>query len=45
MSGDVLDMALYAGTSSAVIHDIPPAADLVARLWEECRQAQLKETN
>ncbi len=39
MSGDVLDMALYAGTSSAVIHDIPAAADLVARLWEECQQA------
>ena len=42
MSGDVLDMALYAGTSSAVIRDIPPAADLVARLWEECEQAQRK---
>lgn len=44
MSGDVLDMALYAGTSSAVIRDIPAAADLVARLWEECRQAQAKGT-
>ncbi len=42
MSGDVLDMALYAGTSSAVIRDIPIAADLVARLWEECRQAQAR---
>ena len=40
MSGDVLDMALYAGTSSAVIDDIPAAADLIARLWEECRQAR-----
>ncbi len=45
MSGDVLDMALYAGTSSAVIQDIPAAADLVVRLWEECHQAQLKETS
>lgn len=44
MSGDVLDMALYAGTSSAVIRDIPPATDLVLRLWEECRQAQARET-
>ncbi len=45
MTGDVLDMALYAGTSSAVIHDIPAAADLVVRLWDECRQARLKGTN
>jgi len=44
MSGDVLDMALYAGTSSAVIRDIPPAAALVVRLWEECKQAQARET-
>ena len=43
MTGDVLDMALYAGTSSVVIQDIPAATDLVVRLWEECRQAQLKE--
>jgi nitronate monooxygenase len=38
MRGDVLDMALYAGTSSAVIEDIPAAADLVARLWQECER-------
>ena len=44
-TGDVLDMALYAGTGSAVIRDIPAAADLVARLWEECRLAQRKGTN
>ena len=44
-TGDVLDMALYAGTSSAVIHDIPAAADLVTRLWEECLQTQPKGTN
>lgn len=43
MTGDVLDMALYAGISSAVIQDIPAATDLVVRLWEECRLAQLKE--
>ena len=44
-TGDVLDMALYAGTSSAVIHDIPAAADLVTRLWEECLQTQPKGMN
>lgn len=44
MSGDVLDMALYAGTSAAVIGDIPAAAHLVARLWEECERAQARET-
>jgi len=43
MSGDVLDMALYAGTSSAVVRDIPAATALVARLWEECMQAQARE--
>ena len=40
MSGDVLDMALYAGTSSAVIQDIPAGADLVDRLWQECEHAR-----
>jgi len=44
MGGDVLDMALYAGTSSAVIRDIPGGAALVARLWEECQRAQAGET-
>ena len=43
MSGNVLDMALYAGTSSAAIRDIPAAADLVTRLWAECKQAQAEE--
>ena len=36
MSGAVLDMALYAGTSCETVRDIPSAADLVRRLWEEC---------
>jgi nitronate monooxygenase len=38
-TGDVLEMCLYAGTSCAAIHDLPPAADLVARLWAECEAA------
>lgn len=37
MSGEVLDMALYAGTSCEVIRDLPAAADLVRRLWAECQ--------
>ncbi|HZP84232.1 MAG TPA: nitronate monooxygenase [Chthonomonadaceae bacterium] len=39
MTGSLLDMALYAGTSCAAIHDLPPAAELVARLWAECEAA------
>jgi nitronate monooxygenase len=37
MSGAVLDMALYAGTSCDTVQDIPSAADLVRRLWAECQ--------
>jgi nitronate monooxygenase len=40
MNGDVLEMALYAGTSSVLIRDIPAAADLVHRLWQECEHAR-----
>ncbi|HZO91278.1 MAG TPA: nitronate monooxygenase [Chthonomonadaceae bacterium] len=36
MTGSVLEMALYAGTSCAAVQDIPPAAHLVRRLWAEC---------
>lgn len=32
----VTDMALYAGTGVSLIHDIPKAGELVARLWSEC---------
>lgn len=35
LSGDVLAACLYAGTGVDHIHDIPPAADLVRRLWAE----------
>ncbi len=41
-TGDVLEMALYAGTSAEVIRDIPDAGELVTRLWEECLRAQAK---
>ena len=39
-TGDALEMALYAGTSCSVIHDLPPAAELVRRLWAECQHAE-----
>jgi NAD(P)H-dependent flavin oxidoreductase YrpB (nitropropane dioxygenase family) len=45
MTGRVLDMALYAGTSCAAINDIPAAADLVARLWTECKAAGVEHSS
>ncbi|HZT43529.1 MAG TPA: nitronate monooxygenase [Chthonomonadaceae bacterium] len=39
MTGQVLDMALYAGTGCGVITDVPPAAALVERLVREYEQA------
>ncbi len=38
--GEVLDMALYAGTSCGLIHDLPPAAELIRRLWSDCQHAR-----
>lgn len=37
--GQLLELALYAGQGVGAIHDIPSAADLVARLWKECVDA------
>lgn len=42
MSGDVLAMCLYAGTSVAAVSDVPPAGELVARLWAECQAERQK---
>ncbi len=39
-TGDVLAMCLYAGTSCASIADIPPAGEMVKRLWEEYQEVQ-----
>lgn len=36
MTGQVAEMALYAGQSVGAIGDIPSAVDLVPRLWAEC---------
>jgi nitronate monooxygenase len=36
VEGDVLDLALYAGAGVGDVNDIPPAAEVVERLWTEC---------
>jgi nitronate monooxygenase len=36
VEGDVMDLALYAGAGVGAIADLPPAAELITRLWEEC---------
>jgi agmatinase len=38
MDGHVEAMALYAGPSAALVHDVPPAADLVADLANRSRE-------
>jgi len=38
-TGAVTEMALYAGEGVEHIRDIPPAGELVARLWAECLAA------
>ena len=37
--GDMTDLVLYAGEGVDAINDIPPAGQLVRRLWEECLAA------
>jgi nitronate monooxygenase len=37
--GALLELALWAGEGVDAIHDIPPAAELIARLWQECVSA------
>lgn len=39
MDGQVEAMALYAGQSAALVHDVPAAADLVRGLVDQSRQA------
>ena len=38
-SGNVTELALYAGQGVDTVRDIPPAGELVARLWKECLDA------
>lgn len=39
MEGEIEAMALYAGQSAALVHDLPSAADLVPRLINQSREA------
>jgi NAD(P)H-dependent flavin oxidoreductase YrpB (nitropropane dioxygenase family) len=39
LEGDVAEMALYAGQSVGLVHDVRPAADIVAALVREAEQA------
>ena len=39
VTGGLTDMCLYAGMGCTAIPDGPAAAELVARLWSECRGA------
>ena len=36
VEGEVTDLALYAGAGVGAITDLPPASELIRRLWEEC---------
>ena len=45
MTGNLEAMCLYAGTSCAIIDDIPPAGELVERLWRECQATILPPPN
>ena len=42
-TGDTAAMCQYAGTGCAAIHDIPSAADLLPRLWQETERARHSE--
>jgi hypothetical protein len=37
MSGNIEAMCLYAGSGVDEIRDVPSAAELIERLWNECR--------
>ena len=40
LQGAPVEMALYAGLSAEFVKDLPPAGELVQRLWQECETAQ-----
>jgi len=42
VEGQVTDLALYAGAGVGEISDLPPAAELIKRLWEECVSPDLR---
>jgi nitronate monooxygenase len=41
VEGDVTNLALYAGAGVGEITDLPPAAELIKRLWDECVSSEL----
>jgi NAD(P)H-dependent flavin oxidoreductase YrpB (nitropropane dioxygenase family) len=42
LDGDVEDMALYAGQSAGLVHEVRPAAEIVASLVREAEQAWVR---
>jgi nitronate monooxygenase len=40
VDGNVMELALYAGAGVDDVRDLPPAGELVRRLWEECVAAR-----
>jgi nitronate monooxygenase len=40
MQGMLTDLAMYAGQGVDKIKDVPPAAELIKRLWAECLAAR-----
>jgi nitronate monooxygenase len=40
VEGDVTALALYAGAGVDDVRDLPPAGDLVRRLWDECLETR-----
>jgi hypothetical protein len=36
----LMELALYAGAGVDAVTDLPPAGELVRRLWEECLAAR-----
>lgn len=45
MEGAVTECALYAGLSVDFVKDLPAAAELVERLWQECKTTHLQHTH
>ena len=45
MEGAVTECALYGGLSVDFVKDIPPAGELVERLWQVCKTTHLRHTH
>ena len=40
MTGDILALGTFAGTAVGEVRDVPPAGELVHRLWRKYEQAR-----